>query len=106
MTAAAEPTTTEAGFIKPQQSNLVLIPWDPQSPEHVKRMFQQRVACKWDSDQVAGWQESAKEGVKWFYWIVCIFLQGSITRCIENLTEPLSNETKALLLTFLILDCG
>ncbi|KAL7627673.1 hypothetical protein AAE478_001866 [Parahypoxylon ruwenzoriense] len=46
-----------------------LIPWDHLSPEHVKRMYDQRVACGWRSDEVPSWVEAAKKGGKIFYWV-------------------------------------
>ncbi|KAF2971532.1 hypothetical protein GQX73_g1934 [Xylaria multiplex] len=47
-----------------------IIPWDHLSPEHVKRMHDQRVACGWRADEVLEWAESAKRGGKTFYWAV------------------------------------
>ncbi|KAI0915028.1 hypothetical protein F4823DRAFT_557478 [Ustulina deusta] len=46
------------------------IPWDHLSPEHVQRMYDQRVACGWRADEVPEWVESAKRGGKMFYWAV------------------------------------
>ncbi|KAI0014457.1 hypothetical protein F4779DRAFT_559910 [Xylariaceae sp. FL0662B] len=47
-----------------------LFPWDHSSPEHVERMYDQRVACGWRADEVPSWIESAKKGGRIFYWIV------------------------------------
>ncbi|KAI0598328.1 hypothetical protein F4775DRAFT_556360 [Biscogniauxia sp. FL1348] len=47
-----------------------LIPWDHSNPEHVERMYDQRVACGWRSDEVPGWVDSAKRGGRLFYWIL------------------------------------
>ncbi|KAI0171765.1 hypothetical protein GGR52DRAFT_547524 [Hypoxylon sp. FL1284] len=49
-------------------SKIELIPWDHTSPEHVQRMYDQRVACGWRVNEVPSWVESAKKGGKIFYW--------------------------------------
>lgn len=46
-----------------------LIPWDPNSEEHVKRMFDQRVACGWRSDEVQSWIEHSNQGTMNLYWL-------------------------------------
>ncbi|KAI1763660.1 hypothetical protein GGR53DRAFT_497035 [Hypoxylon sp. FL1150] len=45
-----------------------LVPWDHMSPEHVQRMYDQRVACGWREKEVPLWVEAAKRGGKGFYW--------------------------------------
>ncbi|KAI2637173.1 hypothetical protein GGS26DRAFT_547602 [Hypomontagnella submonticulosa] len=45
-----------------------LIPWDHLSPEHVQRMYDQRIACGWRAEEVPDWIEAAKRGGKIFYW--------------------------------------
>ncbi|KAI2624150.1 hypothetical protein GGR54DRAFT_595111 [Hypoxylon sp. NC1633] len=45
-----------------------LIPWDHLNPEHVQRMYDQRVACGWREQEVPEWIGSAKKGRKMFYW--------------------------------------
>jgi hypothetical protein len=53
-----------------------LIPWDPDSPDHVERLFLQRIACGWEEQSVkAKWQDLQRQGHKSIHWIVCIFLQ-------------------------------
>ncbi|KAI1481625.1 hypothetical protein K445DRAFT_313817 [Daldinia sp. EC12] len=47
-----------------------LLPWDHLSPDHVQRMYDQRVACGWRADEVQSWIESAKKGGKIFYWVL------------------------------------
>ncbi|CAJ2513549.1 Uu.00g016680.m01.CDS01 [Anthostomella pinea] len=47
-----------------------LVPWDHSSPEHVERMYDQRVACGWRADEVASWVEYAKKGGRIFYWVL------------------------------------
>ncbi|KAI1210955.1 uncharacterized protein F4807DRAFT_44407 [Annulohypoxylon truncatum] len=47
-----------------------LIPWDPSSPEHVQRMYDQRIACGWRANEVPQWVDAAKKGEKIFYWAV------------------------------------
>ncbi|KAI0840785.1 hypothetical protein F5Y06DRAFT_261769 [Hypoxylon sp. FL0890] len=45
-----------------------LIPWDYLNPEHVQRMYDQRVACGWREDEVPLWVDHAKKGKRMFYW--------------------------------------
>jgi len=47
-----------------------LIAWDPDSPEHVERMFQQRIACGWKSDYVEKWRGLQREGKMAIQWVV------------------------------------
>ena len=48
-----------------------LIPWDYKSEEHVNRLYDQRVACGWRSEEVASYAKEGEKGGKVFYWIVC-----------------------------------
>ncbi|KAH9210200.1 hypothetical protein DL95DRAFT_343412 [Leptodontidium sp. 2 PMI_412] len=54
-------------FAKPQ---VHLIPWDFTSPEHVKRLVQQRIACGWDSEAVGSWIPKQETGNLNLQWIV------------------------------------
>ena len=47
-----------------------LIPWDHTSAEHLDRMYKQRVACGWRSDEIEKWKIMSEEGRKVLYWIV------------------------------------
>ncbi|KAI9641477.1 hypothetical protein NHQ30_010284 [Ciborinia camelliae] len=47
-----------------------LIPWDPDSPAHVERLFNQRVACTWNSEYVESWREQQRQGAITLQWIV------------------------------------
>ncbi|KAI1776959.1 hypothetical protein F4818DRAFT_412396 [Hypoxylon cercidicola] len=51
-------------------SKIELLPWDHKSPEHIQRMYDQRVACGWRADEVTSWVEEAKKGGKIFYWVL------------------------------------
>ncbi|PNH63317.1 hypothetical protein VD0001_g9179 [Verticillium dahliae] len=51
-------------------SKVSLVPWDARSNEHTTRMFEQRVACGWRSDEVVEWREKQLEGGKVLYWVV------------------------------------
>lgn len=53
-----------------RQDQLVLVPWDPNSPEHVNRIYEQRVQCGWDKHLVEGWKERQVSGQKSIFWIV------------------------------------
>jgi len=55
------------GTVKPK---IALIPWDPESTEHVERIFQQRVACGWSSEMVEEWRVQQRAGDKAIQWIV------------------------------------
>ncbi|KAH7019873.1 hypothetical protein EDB80DRAFT_209776 [Ilyonectria destructans] len=51
-------------------SQVHLIPWDPNSSEHVDRLIKQREGCGWDSEKVQPlWQERQRLGRKCIFWI-------------------------------------
>lgn len=53
------------------QHKIELIPWDCESDEHVERMYQQRIACGWRSDEVhKQWVDLTRAGEKMLYWAV------------------------------------
>ncbi|KAK6613075.1 hypothetical protein H4I95_01419 [Botrytis cinerea] len=61
------------GSINPTNSSkpqIVLIPWDPTSPEHVERLVRQRIACGWDSECVESWRKAQENGKLNNQWIV------------------------------------
>ncbi|KAI1282696.1 hypothetical protein F5Y07DRAFT_350637 [Xylaria sp. FL0933] len=48
-----------------------LIPWDPDSQEHVDRMKLQRIACGWKFDQVdKSWRDRQRNGQTGLHWVV------------------------------------
>ncbi|KAI8959006.1 hypothetical protein F5Y11DRAFT_334428 [Daldinia sp. FL1419] len=47
-----------------------LLPWDHSNPDHVERMYDQRVACGWRANEVQSWVEAAQKGGKIFYWVI------------------------------------
>ncbi|KAI1175532.1 hypothetical protein F4777DRAFT_549624 [Nemania sp. FL0916] len=49
---------------------IYLVPWDPNSQQHVDRMKLQRIACGWKVDQVDGWRESQRNGELGLHWVV------------------------------------
>ncbi|TQN65261.1 hypothetical protein CSHISOI_10207 [Colletotrichum shisoi] len=51
------------------KSLVTLIPWDPESTDHIARMLDQRVECGWDSDKVDKWRGLQRSGFKCMYWI-------------------------------------
>ncbi len=63
--------TGVAGVTKKRRS-IILIPWDPDSPEHIHRMVKQRIACGWKQDYVEGWRDQQREGKIGLHWIVSI----------------------------------
>lgn len=48
-----------------------LVPWDFDSEEHQARVYLQRLACGWRSDEVQNWVEQGRAATKTLYWIVC-----------------------------------
>lgn len=52
------------------QSRVELIPWDFTSEEHQQRMYLQRLACGWRSDEIQKWVDLGRAGNKTLYWIV------------------------------------
>lgn len=56
-----------------KKHGVILIPWDPESPEHVERLYQQRVACGWClSDVEEIWRDAQRRGKKAIHWIVLV----------------------------------
>lgn len=53
-------------------ASTITVPWDPDSPEHVERMIQQRIACGYRSDVVESWRELQREGKIGLHWIVSV----------------------------------
>ncbi|KAH7176422.1 hypothetical protein EDB81DRAFT_850327 [Dactylonectria macrodidyma] len=54
----------------PSASQVRLIPWDPDSKEHVDRLFEQREDCGWDSEKVDPlWRDRQRSGTKCIFWI-------------------------------------
>ncbi|KAJ2997228.1 hypothetical protein NUW58_g712 [Xylaria curta] len=47
-----------------------LVPWDPDSQQHVDRMRLQRIACGWKVDQVEGWRDTQRKGLIGLHWVV------------------------------------
>ncbi|RTE77799.1 hypothetical protein BHE90_007707 [Fusarium euwallaceae] len=47
-----------------------LIPWDPTSETHFKRMYDQRVSCGWRYEEVDQWRSKMLKGQKFLYWII------------------------------------
>jgi len=63
---------TAAALARPSaKSSVILIPWDHESPEHVKRLYDQRKACGWNSKFVEDkWRHLQREGKIAIHWIV------------------------------------
>ncbi|KAI8948545.1 hypothetical protein F4801DRAFT_604347 [Xylaria longipes] len=49
---------------------IYLIPWDPDSQEHVDRMRLQRIACGWKVEEVEGWRDPQRKGDIGLHWVV------------------------------------
>jgi hypothetical protein len=81
---------------------IVLIPWDPDSPEHAERMTQQRIACGWKEDNVKIWKDLQEEGKVGLHWIVSICTRPRSTRQKRVLSSSVMTNTPA---TLLVLNC-
>jgi hypothetical protein len=66
--ASVNPTQT----IKLPKTQVMLIPWDFNSPEHVQRLVQQRVACGWDYEAIESWRANQESGKLNQQWVVSI----------------------------------
>ncbi|RDL37374.1 uncharacterized protein BP5553_04807 [Venustampulla echinocandica] len=50
---------------------VTLVPWDPDSEHHVRRLILQRIACGWHQEFVEGeWSKLQRQGHKSLQWIV------------------------------------
>jgi hypothetical protein len=52
------------------KTQISLVAWDPDSPEHVERLYQQRVACGWNKQAVESWRQLQREGMMAIQWVV------------------------------------
>jgi len=52
------------------KTEINLIPWDPESPAHVERLYEQRIACGWNKDQIPAWKDLQREGKMAIQWIL------------------------------------
>ena len=52
------------------KAQIGLVPWDPDSPEHVERLYQQRIACGWNKQAVEGWRVLQRAGKIALQWVV------------------------------------
>ncbi len=68
--ATDEPPTSVPPLIKSTSSQVTLIPWDPDSPSHIERMIQQRIACGWKQNEVNLWRSFQKDGTMALQWVV------------------------------------
>ncbi|KAJ4418977.1 hypothetical protein N0V82_005202 [Gnomoniopsis sp. IMI 355080] len=54
-----------------RNARIDLVPWDYDSSEHVERMYLQRLACGWRSEEVREkWTGLGRQGHKTLYWVV------------------------------------
>lgn len=57
-----------------REPRIDLVPWDYDSPAHVERMYIQRLACGWRSEEVhTKWVELSRAKKKTLYWVVSVF---------------------------------
>lgn len=60
----------QEGLGSDEMDKVELIPWDPANDEHIKRLYDQRVACEWHHEMISQWSEDQREGSWAMYWIV------------------------------------
>ncbi|KAI0152456.1 hypothetical protein F4776DRAFT_659381 [Hypoxylon sp. NC0597] len=73
-----------------------LIPFDHSSPEHVQRLYDQRVACGWRADEVPSWVDAAKKGGRMFYWALFSDTLPDREKLIKQHTEAYPKESSPL----------
>jgi hypothetical protein len=56
------------------KAQIFLVPFDSNSPSHIERMRQQRIACGWNSELVEKWCDLQKAGKKALQWVVGLLL--------------------------------
>jgi len=53
-----------------EKARVNLIPWDPESSQHVQRLYDQRVTCGWKQERVRKWRAMQREGKMAIHWMV------------------------------------
>ncbi|KAM0811421.1 hypothetical protein AB5N19_11777 [Seiridium cardinale] len=81
---------------KAQKASVVLIPWDPDSPEHVERMKQQRIACGWKLEAVDGWRQLQRDGKIGLHWVVLTPSHPDTASRLQRHAEAYPNEATPL----------
>ncbi|WKT42325.1 hypothetical protein QSH57_007161 [Fusarium oxysporum f. sp. vasinfectum] len=77
---------------------VTLIPWDPNSPEHVRRMVEQRIICGWQASTVpTEWKDGHINGTKCVYWIIFPEDEPQREKYLKMHTEAYPKETEELL---------
>ncbi|KAH7208668.1 hypothetical protein DER44DRAFT_823308 [Fusarium oxysporum] len=77
---------------------VTLIPWDPNSPDHVKRMVEQRIICGWQASIVpTEWKDGHINGTKCVYWIIFPQDEPQREKYLMMHTEAYPKETEELL---------
>ncbi|KAK9791415.1 hypothetical protein AB5N19_03196 [Seiridium cardinale] len=76
--------------------SVVLLPWDPDSPAHVERMRQQRVACGWKVNKIADWQKFQKAGELIMYWVALPSASQDINEIVQRHLSEFPDEAEPL----------
>jgi hypothetical protein len=97
MSSSVSESVTPEPWKKPAKAKVTLIAWDPESPEHIERMVQQRIACGWKADYVEIWRDLQRKGKMALQWVVSIYIF-----FLRNLhcRGPLEFERRLLILGF------
>ncbi|KAH7321966.1 hypothetical protein BKA65DRAFT_541083 [Rhexocercosporidium sp. MPI-PUGE-AT-0058] len=70
MASSTPAPNPEGGHTPTPPASVLLIPWDPESPAHVERMYEQRVACGWKAELVESWRALQRSGKYTLQWVV------------------------------------
>ncbi|KAH6653007.1 hypothetical protein BKA67DRAFT_568298 [Truncatella angustata] len=74
-------------------SMVVLIPWDPDSQQHIERLKQQRIACGWKEEAVEGWREPQRGGKIGLHWIALTPTHSDASSRLEQHVTAYPNES-------------
>ncbi|KAG5762582.1 hypothetical protein H9Q72_009310 [Fusarium xylarioides] len=76
---------------------VTLVPWDPNSPEHLTRMVEQRIICGWQASIVPSvWKDGHINGTKCVYWIIFPQDEPQREKYLNMHTESYPKETEEL----------
>ncbi|KFY29155.1 hypothetical protein V493_02510 [Pseudogymnoascus sp. VKM F-4281 (FW-2241)] len=89
-------TTEDTRTAWAEKPQVALIPWDPESPEHSERLYQQRVACTWKMDKIETWRKYQREGKMSIHWIVLLPSNPRTAAMLAQHVEKYPNESTAI----------
>ena len=69
-------------------TEILLIPWDPESPTHVRRLILQRKACRWSAGLVESWRALQRAGKMTLQFVVRLPLPFLFSLIHSNPSSP------------------